>query len=79
MAVTVTEEIRSRLRIRSELPPPGERAELRQKGGLTQQELARIVGVSRAAVAQWESGARRPRGAFLDRYAEALRALRDVR
>jgi DNA-binding transcriptional regulator YiaG len=38
---------------------------LRRKLGKTQQSLAEHVGVTRACVSQWESGARRPGGAAL--------------
>lgn len=40
--------------------------------GLTQEKLARICGVSRAAVAQWESGVTRPSLDNLIKAAEAL-------
>lgn len=72
------EKIRSRLRIRLELPPPQERRELREASDLTQQELADAIGVTRAAISQYEAGKRTPRGPLLDRYVEALRALREV-
>lgn len=61
-----------------DLPSPEKRAELRQAAGLTQQELADAIGVTRAAVSFWESGLRTPRGQFLDRYVEALRALKEA-
>jgi DNA-binding transcriptional regulator YiaG len=35
---------------------------LRQRLGLTQRELARLLGVSESSVSLWEAGRRRPRG-----------------
>ena len=35
--------------------------ELRQKKQLTQEELARLLGVDRSAVARWETGSNLPR------------------
>ncbi|MBT2391635.1 helix-turn-helix transcriptional regulator [Streptomyces sp. ISL-1] len=70
--------IRSRLGVRLELPQPDERRALREAAGLTQQEVADAIGVTRAAISQWEAGTRTPRGALLDRYVDAIRALRDA-
>ncbi|MFE7856013.1 helix-turn-helix transcriptional regulator [Streptomyces sp. NPDC057403] len=76
MTATVADQIRSRLRVRLDLPSPAQRRELREAAGLTQQELGAIVGVGRKAVSHWEAGIRTPRGLVLDRYVEALNALR---
>ncbi|MEH0587396.1 helix-turn-helix transcriptional regulator [Streptomyces sp. B21-106] len=78
MTATVAEQIRSRLRIRVDLPSPDERRGLREKAGLSQQELADVVGATRQAVGHWETGARTPRGELLARYVEAIRTLREV-
>ncbi|MFI0964655.1 helix-turn-helix transcriptional regulator [Streptomyces sp. NPDC021080] len=78
MTATVAEQIRSRLRIRVDLPSPDERRELREKAGLSQQELADVVGATRQAVGHWEAGNRTPRGKLLDRYVEAIRVLREA-
>lgn len=78
MTASVAEMIRSQMRVHLDLPSPDERRRLRISGGLSQQQLADIVGASRQAVSQWESGARMvPRGALLNRYVEALRALKE--
>ena len=77
MTVTVAERIRSRLHIRRELPTPAECRALRISSGLTQEELAAAIGVTRQAVTQWETGARSPRGRLLDAYAEAIATLRE--
>jgi DNA-binding transcriptional regulator YiaG len=42
--------------------PPEQIHGLRQHLGLTQQELARWLGLSEATVSLWEAGRRRPRG-----------------
>lgn len=46
--------------------------EARQAAGLTQAELAELVGVSRSAVAQWETGRTGQVGTNLTRIAEVL-------
>lgn len=46
--------------------------DLRIKAGLTQQQLADVVGVDRVAVARWESGAALPRASKLPMIAETL-------
>lgn len=78
MTATVTERIRIRLRVHFDLPSPAQRRALREAAGMTQGELASIVGASRAAIGHWEAGIRSPRGAKRDRYVEALRELREV-
>jgi DNA-binding XRE family transcriptional regulator len=75
MPTTVADQIRSRLRVRHDLLTPDKRRALREAAGLTQQELADIVGVTRKAIGNYETGIRYPQGAARDRYAEALRAL----
>lgn len=44
----------------------------RRRAGLTQQELGRRCGVSRAAIAQWENGTTQPSLGHLQRAADAL-------
>lgn len=73
--MTVTDRVSARLHVRRSLPPPEERAHLRKTAGLTQQEIADALGVTRSTVAQWERGARNPSGPHLDGYLEALRVL----
>lgn len=75
---TVTEAITRRLKLRSDLPEPAERRSLREAVGLSQQEIADIVGVTRNTISGYELGVRAPQGAHLDRYVEALRALREA-
>jgi len=74
--VNVTERVNARIHVRRSLPEPAQRVALRKRAGLTQKELAEIVGVDRTAIAHWEAGRRNPDGKRLDDYVEALGALR---
>ncbi|MFJ7069866.1 helix-turn-helix domain-containing protein [Streptomyces sp. NPDC101115] len=76
MTVTITERINSRMRLRSDLPEPDERRQIREAAGLSQQEIADALGVSRSAIAQWEQGVRYPRERYRAAYAEALDAMK---
>lgn len=79
MVATTAEKIRSRLRVHRDLPDPEQRRALREAAGLSQQELANTIGVTRQAVSHWETGARNiPRGQLLDRYVEVLNTLREA-
>ena len=51
----------------------GER--LREQAGLNQSDLARLVGVTPAAINRWESGERTPSGPCAIAYAKALRRI----
>lgn len=77
MTATVAEQIRSHLSVRRDLPSPAERRALREAADLSQEGLARIVGATRQAISHWEAGIRTPRGVMLDRYVQALNALRE--
>lgn len=46
--------------------------EIRKERGMTQKELAQVVGVDQSAVAQWESGASGPHRNKLPKLAQAL-------
>ena len=46
--------------------------EIRIAKGMTQEELAAIMGTSQAAVGMWETGARMPRADKLPKLAEVL-------
>lgn len=74
--MTVSELVSARLRARAALPEPHQRAALRKATGLTQKELADILGVDRSAIANWESGRRNPAGTNLVDYVEALGVLK---
>jgi predicted transcriptional regulator len=62
----------------ADLPGPAECKRLREASGLTQLELARVVGVSQPALALWEGGRYKPSGRNLRPYVEALRKLRQA-
>lgn len=64
---------RSRARQQLRAAPATARA-LRQQAGLTQQDIADALGVSRVAVCRWESGQRLPIGDMAVRYLALLRA-----
>ena len=53
----------------------GNAAALRQRAGLTQDEIAQAAGVSAATISRWEAGIRRPTGAASARYGRILREL----
>lgn len=76
MTATITARINSRMRLRNDLPEPEQRRSIREAAGLTQQDIADVVGVSRQAITAWEAGDRYPRKAQLARYVEALTALK---
>jgi Helix-turn-helix len=49
-------------RKRRSIPAPDVRRLLRINAGLTQDDVAEIVGTGRPTVTRWESGARKPQG-----------------
>lgn len=66
-------EIFARGRARRALRTEPARARfIRERAGLTQAEIAGLLGVDRSAVSRYESGRRIPSGAVLDRYAKVL-------
>jgi DNA-binding transcriptional regulator YiaG len=56
----------------------GSARRIREAAGLSQSEVARICGVTPAAVARWEQNERRPRGAAAIVYARLLNDLEAV-
>ena len=66
------------VRIRRTAPPPALAKAIRQAAGLSQDALAKELGVSRITVLRWESGERKPRGAAAVRYARLLAELKAV-
>ncbi len=65
-------EVLERARTRRRLPTPATRRLMRERAGITQTDLARVLGVDRATVSRWESGDRQPEAAFLPAYLAAL-------
>lgn len=47
--------------------------EFRKRAGITQEELAQLLGVSRPAVAQWERGINNPRADMLIKLANLFK------
>ena len=58
-----------------ELPAPPIRRMLREHHGLSQGDIADLLGVDRASVSRYESGDRSPRTAIAERYLEVLERL----
>lgn len=65
---------RGRMRRRLKTEPASIRY-LRERAGLTQGELAELLGLSRAAVCRHEAGERVPSARVLDEYVGLLEAL----
>lgn len=78
-ALRVGEAVANRVEARSAalpvLPDLPQRIAIRRAAGLTQQDMAEIVGVNRSAVAHWEAGRAEPTGPKLHSYAQALAAM----
>lgn len=53
------EELAARVRA-AQLPPPTERARIRQAAGVTLEHFARVLGVSQMTVSRWERGETEP-------------------
>jgi transcriptional regulator with XRE-family HTH domain len=61
-------------RLRRQTRPERARA-IRLAAGVSQESVARTLGVNRESIARWETGERRPRGELLSRYAALLAEL----
>ena len=57
---------------RLRLPPPAARRRLRRAAGLSQDVIARALGVSAVTVCRWERGARTPSRRLTAAYADLL-------
>ena len=75
----ILNEALERERRRKSLPGPIERRLFRMQAGLTQQDVAACLKLSRAAISRYESGDRAPRGKTLDRYLDVLGKLSDAK
>jgi DNA-binding XRE family transcriptional regulator len=72
------DEVRERARERGlPLPPPQVRRAIRIASGLTQDDAAEVVGITRPAFTRWENGTREPRGRWRMAYRELLERLHD--
>ncbi|ORT59565.1 helix-turn-helix domain-containing protein [Streptomyces sp. CB03238] len=61
------------------LPSPKERRRLREAMSMTEDQLAQLVGVTRATVRSWETGRTNPRGRKREAYAKLLCAAQEGR
>ena len=46
--------------------------EMRKRAGMTQMELAKVLGVDRSSIAKWERGYNAPRTSMLPKVAAAM-------
>ncbi|SOD62809.1 Helix-turn-helix [Streptomyces zhaozhouensis] len=60
------------LREEPQLPPPGERARLREAAGVTQARLAAVLKTTPQAVRNWENGRSEPKSPRLEAYQRLL-------
>lgn len=60
------------------LPNVRRRRSLRRKAGITQQQVADAIGVTREAVSRWESGVRSPREPHRSAYLVLLHELEGI-
>jgi DNA-binding transcriptional regulator YiaG len=67
--------VMERVRVRRMLPSPDALRVIRQKAGLSQGDVAAVLGVERVTVSTWETGRHTPRGAVLDAYMALLLVL----
>jgi transcriptional regulator with XRE-family HTH domain len=74
--MTTLEQVAAKVRARRDLPAPAIRRALRESAGLSQQDVADVCGVTRAAVSRWESGERGVDAVHVVPYAELLELLR---
>lgn len=68
-------QLRATIRRAQSLPPPEDRAALREAAGISRAELASAVGVTPGTVWMWEKGKRQPTGIRRQRYIDALDVL----
>ena len=67
-----TSELLERVRAANRLPVPRERRRIREAAGVTQRELAAVLGVGVMALNRWERGITRPRGRHAATYSALL-------
>jgi transcriptional regulator with XRE-family HTH domain len=72
MKLTLIDELLAAAQHRRLLPEPAVRRLLRERAGITQEEVAQVLGVDRASVSRYEAGIRDPRGDARKTYIELL-------
>ena len=72
MVANNSTELREKIRRLKGLPEPTERRRLRIMAGLTLQDVAAAVGVTRSAISRWELGSRSPYQRHLGPYVAVL-------
>lgn len=69
-------KLAQKVRAKRELPPPEERRAIRIAAGVSQEDIAKELGLSRAAISRWETDKRTPQDEHLLGYVKILRTLR---
>jgi predicted transcriptional regulator len=64
--------------VRSSLPKPALRRSIRERAGLSQAEIAKVLGFDHSELSRYESGKRKIRGARLEAYASLLDRLQHI-
>lgn len=72
MDETLLRQHLAKARLRRALPDPADRRFLRRRIGLSQDQVAQVLGVHRVSVARWESGLRNPSTEHLEPYMRVL-------
>ena len=72
MVTNNVNKLREKIRRLKGLPEPIERRRLRIMAGLTLQDVADSVGVTRSAISRWELGSRSPHQSHLGPYVAVL-------
>jgi transcriptional regulator with XRE-family HTH domain len=73
--IELPKDLVTKVRARRRLPPARERRLRRLRSGLSELDVAKVVGVDRSTISRWESGQREPRGEMLTNYVNFLDAL----
>ncbi|MEU6279472.1 helix-turn-helix transcriptional regulator [Streptomyces sp. NPDC047028] len=62
--------------LQRQLPPPKSCRAIRELSGVSTEDVANALGVTRQTISNWENGKRSPRGLHLEGYLELLDLLR---
>jgi DNA-binding XRE family transcriptional regulator len=75
--MTILEEVLHQ-KAQTQLPDPTVRRHLRQRAGLSQETMARLLEVTRPSFSRYENGRRRPKDDVARRYARLLDELAEA-